>query len=159
MRTSGTALTYTLLALGFALQLALPFDAGYTDRALLPHLLFAFFHANVFHLAANLFTASLLPYDLRDLLLAYLISLAASFVAVAPLPTMGFSGILYVLIGMRTTLFRGRFTVGKGYFVAFLLAGLVLPRVNGLLHILCFIGGILVRFIRNTAHDYAKAGR
>lgn len=145
--------------MGYALQLALGFDAGYTDRSLLPHLLFPLFHANVFHLAANLFTASLLRYDLRDLLLAYLISLAASFAAIAQLPTMGFSGILYVLIGMRTTLFKGRFNFWKGYFVAFLLAGLVMPRVNGLLHILCFIGGLAVRFIRTTSYDYAKAGR
>ena len=159
MRELCTTIAYTALALAYCLQLALGFPVGYTDASLLPHLSFALFHANVFHLAANILTLHLLQPTGRDLATGYLISLAASFAAVTAAPTVGFSGALYAIIGMRTTLFRGRFTAPKAWFAAFLLAGLVLPRVNGLLHLLCFAAGAVVQFIRRTRDDYAKAGR
>lgn len=159
MRETGTDVAFTLVALGFALQLALDFQPGYTDASLLQHLTFAFFHANVFHLAANMMTLFLLQPSRKDLLLSYAISVAASFLAIQPLPTMGFSGILYVLIGIRTNLFTGRFTFWKGWFVLFLIAGLAMPNVNGLLHLICFICGLAIRIFRRISHDYAKASR
>ncbi len=159
MRETGTDVAFTLMVLGFALQMALDFHPGYTDASLLPHMTFAFFHANVFHLAANMMTLHLLQPSCRNLLAAYAISFATSFLAIAPLPTMGFSGILYVLIGIRTNLFTGRFSFWKGWFVMFLFAGIAMPNVNGLLHLFCFIGGLTIRIISRISNDYAKASR
>ncbi len=157
MREDCTTHALTVLVLGFALQLALGMSVGYTDRSILPHLAFALFHANVFHLAANAMTLSLLRPSWSDLLAGFIISFLASFLAVTPMPTIGFSGVLYAMIGMRTTLFRGRFTFPKAWFSGFLLAGLFLPNVNGLLHLLCFVAGAAVQLYRRTAHDYARA--
>lgn len=157
MREDCTTYALTVLVLGYALQIALGLAVGYTDSSLFPHLTFCIFHANVFHLAANALTLCLLRPAGRDLLSGYIISLLASFVAVTAAPTVGFSGALYAMIGMRTTLFRGRFTFPKAWFAGFLLAGLFLPHVNGLLHVLCFVAGAAVQLYRRTADDYARA--
>lgn len=159
VRADGKTITFTVLCLAYALQMTLGIQAGYTDYSILPHILFSFFHANVFHLAANLLTATMLHYTFRDFVISYMLTVALSFFAVTELPTMGFSGILYVMIGINSNLFHGRFGFWKGWFVMFLLVGLVCPHMNGLLHLLCFVSGLVIQFIRKTKHDYAKAGR
>lgn len=159
MRKDCKITVFTALALAYALQVALGVGSGYCKGDLWPHLWFPFFHANIFHLAANILTLAMLRCEVRDILPAYAVAVIASFFAVASVPTMGFSGVLYVLIGMQTGIFRGRVTLPKVWFFAFLLAGLFLPRVNGLLHIVCFASGALIQLYRRLSYDYARAGR
>ena len=145
MREDGKDVVFTILCLGYAMQLALDFQPGYTDCSIVPHLTFWMFHANVFHLAANMLTAMMLRYDLRTLALTCALTIALSFVAVSE-------------IGIQSTLFQGRFSFWKGWFLVFLMAGIAIPNVNGMLHLLCFIAGLGIRLFRKLTNDIAKAG-
>lgn len=118
---------------------------------LLSHIVFPLCHANVFHLACNL----LCLYQLRQpyyLIPSIIISFACSFlpcpvlvlnsyaVEFSYLPIMGFSGILFAIIGIKW----GRIGDLKRMFSRlwpFLLVTAFIPNVAFLFHLYCIIYG------------------
>ena len=121
------------------------------------HLAYHFFHANVLHLFLNLwcFLSCVFLADMSagKLFAAYLIACTAP--ALSPVPTVGFSGVCFALLG-----FVMWQSGNKLEYNAYVLLGIVLPLVvvphalNNLLHLYCYavavILGALTRFSRHS---------
>lgn len=150
---------YTVLTLVYAMQLVFDEKIGYTHGSTWQHLVYPFFHANIFHLLANLYALSFLNINLLRIMTAFFLSVSTSFLAVCQLPTMGFSAVIFVLLGMQTNIFRSKFSFDKCFFLAYMIIGLVLPNINGLLHLLCFMEGAVIQFAVKTYADLRRADR
>ena len=106
------------------------------------HLVYSFCHVNVWHLLANIVCLWMLRCRL-ELLCAWLIAVACSFLpCFVGEPTMGFSGMLFAIVGMSWGRVR-RFREMLKKNILFLFIPLLIPHVNGLLHVYCMIGGYL----------------
>lgn len=128
------------------------------------------FHANIFHLAANLlsvwFIFRVMPYrneaaNAKDLAFGFIIATLAYFVATRPV--VGISNIIYAVIGLRTPSLSHRWwrqqtTIA---FLVLTVAMLLVPRLSALTHIVSFIAGTLVamgrRKIKSLDNDYRRA--
>lgn len=120
--------------------------------AILPHLLYPFSHANIWHLLVNICCLWMVRCPMR-LYITYLIAVLASFLPCLTFsfshgftlmtePTMGFSGILFAMVGMswgRINQFRNMIWRNKW----FLIIPPFLPHVNFLIHIYCMLFGYL----------------
>ena len=140
-------------------------DGGFLLRAST----YSLFHANWFHLAVNciaLWTIFVKPRKrypckpCRDLLIPYIIAMAVYPLSARPL--IGFSNVLYAIIGMRTPPFRSAWWRGRNVWIflgATLLLGL-LPQLSTLTHLAAFAAGTACaavgRVYKNTLND---AGR
>ncbi len=106
--------------------------------------LYHFFHASAIHYLTNAWclVSVVFAFDLAlsDLAVAYII---ASFVPVIwTTPTIGLSGVCFTLLGRCSFLVRRK--MHYHYFMAlFIIAGLVMPNVNGFIHLYCYVAGIL----------------
>lgn len=135
---------------------------GYTRSNVAAHFYYMFFHANIFHLAGNCLGAYYLVRDVRSLIVAYIISVALSFIVYAPFPTIGFSAPLYVLAGIYGRLFQRNPLKEPFLLVMYvlLIAGLFIPNLNGLLHVAALACGVLIaiisRFIKQIQYDYRR---
>ena len=110
------------------------------------HVLYPFSHANIFHLLANVVCVlALLPrFGWMELLFGYLVSVLSSFLpCFCSEPTMGFSGVLFALVGESWGVV-GRFKEMLMKNKWFLLIPMFLPHVNGFIHLYCLLGGYLV---------------
>lgn len=115
-------------------------------------------HAGFWHLVGNLFVLWILRWELY-LLPAALIALVMSFVPVFgviwPMDgvTMGFSGVLFAIVGIKWGLYCQSFAPAGTYFVRaafsefcykilpFALIGVLIPHVNWCLHLYCLLTG------------------
>lgn len=125
---------------------------GFPDAHLFGHFLFSVSHANVWHLLANLLCLWMLPCRLH-LCMSYLTALFCSFLpCFVSEPTMGFSGILFSVIGIswgRVCRFREMLWKNKW----FLVIPMFIPHVNAFIHVYCLVFGYLAgKFVhlRNT---------
>ena len=118
------------------------------------HLLYPLSHANIFHLAVNIICLWMLHHCPMHIVATYLIAVVCSFLPSFPiydcivegsfntLPTMGFSGVLFAMVGIswgRVHRFRDMLWLNKWYIIipAFL------PHVNLLIHVYCLLAGYL----------------
>lgn len=111
------------------------------------HLTYHFFHANALHLFLNLwcFLSCVFLADISagKLFAAYLIACTAP--ALSPVPTVGFSGVCFALLG-----FIMWQSSNKLRYNAYILASIVLPlvvvphAVNNLLHLYCYAVAVMV---------------
>lgn len=135
---------------------------GATLRCALAH---HFWHANLFHLAANglalLSFAWVLPRWYRLLPLAYL---AASLsIIAATKPVVGLSNIMFAMSGLCAPMVKGYWKRKETWtFVAVMLVMLLVPRLSATTHIASFAAGfvlgLLRKTIRRTADDCRRAG-
>lgn len=108
--------------------------------------LYQFCHHNIWHLLANLYCLWLIAVSnyrvsARHCILSYIVS--AVLVIDGP-QTQGLSGVLYCLVGMLSwqAAHIRRF---HAWMIPLLLLGVLFPsRINVLLHIFCYISGILI---------------
>ncbi len=106
--------------------------------------LYHFYHTSFLHYAMNVWclVSAVFAFDLAvsDLTAAYII---ASFVPVVwSSPTIGLSGICFALLGRCSFLVRRK--LHYHYFMAlFIIVGLITPKVNGFIHLYCYVAGIL----------------
>lgn len=143
-------------------QWLMPGGAPYIVRALS----YSFFHASWWHLAVNaiavcsLYRPGVSCKPCRDLLFPFLIA-----VLVYPLsfrPVIGFSNILYAVIGLRTPPLSSRWwrQTPVLVFIAVTLAMVFVPRFSATTHIAAFLLGIAgayaMRFHKSVMKD---AGR
>lgn len=104
------------------------------------HLLFSFSHANIWHLLANIFCLWMIPCRLHlmtSFLLAVLCSFLPCFISE---PTMGFSGVLFSIVGIswgRVGRFKDMLLKNKW----FLIIPIFIPHVNAFIHLYCLIAG------------------
>ena len=129
---------------------------------------YPFFHANVFHLLANLLAVWTVFRPecrtiKRDLALGFLISTAVYFLATRPV--VGLSNIMFAVIGLRTPAitdpwWRRPATIT---FLAVTLLMLLVPQFSAVTHIAAFAAGsllsALIRIIKPYVDDAARLDR
>lgn len=115
---------------------------------------YSFFHAGWLHLAINCLAVygSYAPRRLSspwfDLLIPYLIAVAVYPLALRP--AIGFSNILYALIGLRTPPLSSRWwrSTPVVVFLAVSLSLLALPQLSATTHLAAFALGVGVAYLR-----------
>ena len=139
-----------------------PGCSPYLVRALSYH----FFHASWWHLAVNclavwgIFRKDILCKACTDLAISYIIA-----VIVFPLsirPVIGFSNILYAMIGLRTPPLASKWwrTTPVIVFLAVTVALLLIPRFSATTHMAAFALGVVCAYIRRFNQSLLKdAGR
>ncbi len=117
------------------------------------HIAYSFCHANVFHLAVNLMAL----WGIRNkmsALLAFIVAVAASFLPMyVGDSTMGLSGFLFAVFGIMWGK-TGRWLEVSKKAMPFILITMLIPNVNGLLHLYAFIIGYFVGFLLNMFHKF-----
>lgn len=136
-------------------------DAPYWTRAFS----YSFFHASVWHLAVNglaiwsIFRKDKLCKACTDLAISFIIA-----VAVYPLsfrPVIGFSNILYAVIGLRTPPLSSKWwrTTPVIVFLIVTIALLFIPRFSATTHIAAFVLGIACAYLRRFNQSLVKDAR
>lgn len=121
-----------------------------------------FFHGNIFHLAANLLTLYfMMPYIKRwQMAGAYVI--ASLSILATSVPVIGFSNIIYALIGLRSPSFDSKWWRHSGtiIFLVVTTAMLFIPNISGVTHIVSFVTGVaisvVVRQFKKVKDDCAR---
>lgn len=107
------------------------------------HFLYPLSHANIWHLLGNLFCLWMLTCPMH-ILYTYLGAVACSFLpCLISEPTMGFSGVLFVMVGMswgKVHKFKDMLWSNKWI----LIIPAFLPHINFLIHFYCIIAGYLL---------------
>lgn len=119
------------------------------------HLVGQLLHANLFHLLANLYVLWLLRFSPRELLTAYLLSIPATFVVWSGL-AMGFSSVLYALMGMRLPRVRMS-KAGWAVFIAANVATAFVPGIAFGVHVSAFALGYVYQTIYTLYDEYRGA--
>lgn len=127
----------------------------YAGSNMLGHLLYPFFHANTFHALLNswclLSVVFIYDIGIGRLLSAYMI---AVFVPVDTLgyfmtmdsPTVGLSGMVFALFGsISFEVLRKRYY--QSWMIFYLAAGFLLPNTHAVLHLWCYVSGVLVALL------------
>ena len=109
-------------------------------------LLHPFFHGNIFHLLANALTLYLIVPRAKTWHLVAGYALGALSLLAVSNPVIGFSNIIYAVIGVRSPSFDSYWWKHPGthIFLAVTLAMLLLPNVSAVTHIVSFVGGVIV---------------
>lgn len=135
---------------------------GYIRGDVAEHFVYMFFHANIFHLAGNALAAWFTFRKPCRIAAAYLVAVLCSFISYSDMPVMGLSSMIYALIGFNTVLMRYPLKAKITLALALSL-GLLLPNINGLLHILCFslsfATAYIYKRIKSLSDDYRHIGR
>lgn len=96
------------------------------------------------------------------MIVAYIVSVVASFIVPYHLPTVGFSCILYYLIGAID--WRGRIKTFNGIVIIICLAsGFFVKNMNAPLHLVCFSAGLIISkvsmAVKSFTNDYKRAAK
>lgn len=158
----------TILALVFLIAGTPAWLAGTDTPYLTRALSYSLFHANVFHLAVNslalwsVFSPKRND-NVRNFLTAYIIA-----VIVYPLsfrPVIGFSNILYAMLGQRTPALSSSWwkTPQVKMFIIVTLALAVIPSIAATTHIAAFVIGCIIAYCRRLLkaldNDLKRADR
>lgn len=136
-------LTITILSLFFI------YDGGGASpqSGLLPHFTYIFMHANIWHMITNLFVLWSVRQKM-NVWMGYLIAVGASWLPMwTDKPTVGMSGMLFAMFGVMW----GERGDWKGFIKAgmpVILVMMVIPGINGLIHLYCYVIGFVFLFIR-----------
>lgn len=117
-------------------------------------LTYSFFHGNWFHLAVNciaiwgLYNPKRPCKPCRDLIIPYIIALVVFPFALRPM--IGFSNMLYAVIGIQTPDFKSPWwkSTNVQIFFAVTLVMAFIPRISAFTHILSFAAGVGMAIIR-----------
>ena len=140
---------------------------GEGDMNVWRHLVFPLSHANVFHLAGNLFAMFCILKGKMRMGVAVAISFLCSFVPVWGLweigVTVGFSGVLFADLGIRWGEYCCRNTAAyktkrkeAAYWtfckraLPFAVAGVLVPHLNWGLHTYCLLAGFVYGFLQKV---------
>ena len=164
MMKNSTSL-YLILASGLVLSYFLLHQVyGFTAHSsLLTRILYPICHANIWHLAANLVYLWLIRQLLSmNLIPAYLLAVFAAFLPSFMLwgeaPTTGFSGVMFVLVGMswgKINRFYDMFWRNKWI----LIIPFFIPNINALLHLYCLVLGFAFGYLRSVCCLTAKTSK
>ena len=147
-----------ILVATFAMLPAVGYRNGQTEQ-LLPHVAYMFCHANVWHLAGNLFVLWIMRGRLHmipSVLIAFLLSYLPSCSIWGEVgTTLGFSGVLFAIAGIKWGIYY-RYAeemgeiFGKEAFVEFMIKalpfaimGIFIPYVNWCIHFYCMMAGFV----------------
>ena len=135
---------------------------GYSsgDNNIIHHLLYPLSHANIWHLAGNLFILWLLRGERLRLWQDYAIAVVCSFIpaipglldlisTAEPLSTVGCSGVLFAELGIRWGAWCRKMQSAEAYLtfcqrlMPFVLVGFLIPHINWSIHLYCVIAGLV----------------
>jgi membrane associated rhomboid family serine protease len=127
---------------------------------------YMFFHGNLFHLAMNCFGLWAFVSVIEKetvfsqtfiLLSSLVIGVLGTFGSEYPIPTIGISGAVFALLGMRVYYYRERMWVIC--VLGVMMAQIIYPffsSVNTKVHCLCVVYGIALMFIISKIKKYLK---
>lgn len=160
------ALRITLIAVLTAVYFAFGIpdwlrDGDYLTRAVS----YSFFHASVWHLAINclaiwsIFRKGNLCKACTDLVISYIIAVIVFPFSIRPV--IGFSNILYAMIGLHTPPLTSKWwrTPQVIVFLIVTVALLFIPRFSATTHIAAFILGIAFAYFRRFNQSLVKDAR
>lgn len=111
------------------------------------HLTYQFFHANIFHLAVNLYVMWLcvtrFKLSQRQMLMCFIISALAP--ATLSMPTIGASGIVYAMLGIINTMVAKKLRFAM--WIAVYIAISALFNCNWSIHLYCYALGFMFNSI------------
>lgn len=121
-----------------------------------------FFHGNVFHLLVNCLSLYLIVPRAKNwhLVAGYIIGSLSLLTATNPV--VGFSNIVYAVIGVRSPSFDSYWWRHPGTRIFLIVTALMifLPNVSAVTHIVSFVGGVLVsisfRWFNRIINDSAR---
>ena len=160
------AIRYILIAILVALYTILGIPDWVRDGSyLLRASTYSFFHASVWHLAVNslaiwgIFRKDNLCKACRDLAISYIIAIIVFPFSVRPV--IGFSNILYAVIGLRTPPLTSKWW-RSSQVIVFLIVTVALvfiPRFSATTHIAAFLLGIGCAYVRRFNQSIVKDAR
>lgn len=143
----------------------LPFNLNqvglHSGCSLSSRLLYSFFHASLYHLTGNCWVLLCVVFyyelPLSRLLVSYIVAITAPAFSV---PTIGLSAMVYCMLGQASFLAKrqlyfhfwvGAFIFLFGVLLPFMLEykGVAIARPNNILHIYCYVVGLLVGFLNS----------
>ena len=123
------------------------------------HIAYMFCHANIWHLAGNIFVLWILRGKLHlaaSMMIAYVFSLLPSWSLWGEVGvTMGFSGVLFAICGIKWGIYcRYASAMGKLFGrtafrefamkgLPFALIGILIPHINWCIHLYCMLAGFV----------------
>ena len=118
------------------------------------HFIAQVFHVNAFHLLANLYVFWITRTSPRELLAAYLLSIPATFATSTT--AIGFSSVLYALIGMKICRVRMK-PVEWSMFVLGNAATVFIPAIAFGVHLAAFMMGLVYDYLKRLTDEYRRA--
>jgi len=131
-----------ILILSFFL---LPKYAYGPESGITEHLLYPMSHANIFHLAVNILCLWMIRcpvYILVSLPIAIIASFFPAISLYGDVPTLGFSGVLFAMVGIswgKINGFRNMVAKNKWY----LILPFFIPNINACIHVYCLLLGFV----------------
>lgn len=115
---------------------------GFThDSSVTTHLLYSFAHVNIWHLACNLMVLWMIKNKMA-VAPAFIIAVIASYLPMyGSSPTVGMSGMLFAMFGIMWGKINKRKEALRAGLPTIIITMLI-PGVNGLLHLYCYLLGI-----------------
>lgn len=119
-----------------------------------------FFHGNVFHLLANCFALYFLIPRVKNWHIVIAFVIASLAVYVVSFNAIGFSNIVYAIIGLRSPSFKSYWWRHPGtlIFLGVTFLMLFLPNVSGLTHVVSFAAGVLISVILRKLKEIHNVG-
>lgn len=142
----------TILLLIYLLPVSTPSVAASTASSWWTHLVYPFFHANIFHLLANIYALWFIRPTYPILLTAWAIAIASSWIT--PVPVVGFSSIIYAIWGMNMLNASQKAWI---IFSAINLITIFLPDMGWMVHFSAFTIGLLYSYFKRLSNEYRRA--
>lgn len=116
------------------------------------HFIYIFFHANVFHLAANLYALWFIRAQRSRFIISCFIAIIVSFIT--PYPIVGFSTVIYSMWGMNMLQYsRNTWLI----FLAINLITILLPGIGWIAHFSAFSLGLFYSYLNQLSNEYRRA--
>lgn len=121
-------------------------EGFYNGCPWLNHIAYSFSHANIFHLAVNLIVLWSIKNKIQTVP-ALLIAIIASYLPMyVSSPTVGLSGFLFAAFGIMWGK-TGRLLDAVKKVMPFIIITMLIPNMNGLLHLYTFGLGFIIGYI------------
>lgn len=135
-------------------------DGPYWQRALT----YSFFHANWWHLAVNAIAAWTIfnpKYKLKPLQIVTVYLIAVAVYPLAFRPVIGFSNVLYAVLGLRTPSLTSKWWKQPSVilFLVITVALVFIPQFSATTHIAAFILGMLCASLKRFYHELTKEAK
>lgn len=135
-----------------------PWGAIYVGSTIFERATYPFFHANLMHLALNIWVILNLVFNygarVKHIIIGYVIAVLFPVDTIYMLsrdsslllPTVGLSSIIFAMIGLVEPA-RSRRVIFYSWVFAYLILGFILPATNGWVHLYCFSIAFALRLI------------
>lgn len=125
-------------------------DGIYAGCRLSCRFLYPFYHANLLHVALNVwcFLSVIFMYDISlfRLTLAYIIAISIPSFCLSDIPTVGLSGVVYALFGSISFEVQ-RKVYYQLWMFAYIILGFLSHNTNGWVHLYCYTAGVIIALL------------